>query len=256
MTGFVAFWKKEWVEQARSGRLFLLTVLFVAFGVMNPGIAKLTPLLLEAMAEDLAASGMAVGSVTVDAMASWTQFFKNLPIALILFVLLQSGTFTKEYQSGTLVLALTKGLSRHTVVLAKTSVLVLLWTVYYGLYFAVTYAGTVIFWDNGAAQSLPFASLCYWLMGLWVVLLTVLFSTVFSSSIGVLAGTGGTFFLLYLPALLPKIGRVLPVKLADGMSLLSGAVEASDYGVAVAVTAVLCVACLVASFPLFDRRRL
>ena len=112
MRAFLAVFKKEWMEQLRSSRFIILTILFVMFGIMNPAIAKLTPWLLKVMAESLEESGMVVTTVEVDAITSWVQFFKNVPMALIVFVLMQSNIFTKEYQSGTLVLALTKGLHR------------------------------------------------------------------------------------------------------------------------------------------------
>ncbi len=57
-TGFAAFLKKEWTELARSGRLLILLVMFLLFGIMNPAIAKLTPWLMEQMAEQLAEAGL------------------------------------------------------------------------------------------------------------------------------------------------------------------------------------------------------
>ena len=129
MKTLLAFMKKEWLEQLRSGRLAILGILFVLFGIMNPAIAKLTPWLLEVMADALEGSGLSVTAVTVSAMDSWMQFFKNIPMALIVFILLESSIFTKEYQSGTLVLALTKGLDRYKVVISKTLTLLVLWSV-------------------------------------------------------------------------------------------------------------------------------
>lgn len=105
MKSLLAFIKKETMEQFRSGRLMILGILFVLLGVMNPAVAKITPWLLEILADSLAESGMTVTPVTVSAMDSWVQFFKNMPLGLIVFVLLQSSIFTKEYQSGTLVLS-------------------------------------------------------------------------------------------------------------------------------------------------------
>ena len=126
MRSLSAFFKKELMEQLRSGRLFVLGVLFAAFGVMNPAVAKLTPWLLEVMADSLAESGMTVTVSTVSAMDSWAQFYKNIPMALIAFVLLEGGIFAKEYASGTLVLSLTKGLARYKVLVAKGGMLLLL----------------------------------------------------------------------------------------------------------------------------------
>ena len=76
MKSMFAFMKKEFTEQLRSGRLILLGLLFVMFGIMNPAIAKLTPWLLDIMADSLAESGMIVTDVKVSAMDSWVQFFR------------------------------------------------------------------------------------------------------------------------------------------------------------------------------------
>ena len=40
MRSLIAFIKKEFTEQLRSGRLIILGLLFVLFGIMNPAIAK------------------------------------------------------------------------------------------------------------------------------------------------------------------------------------------------------------------------
>ena len=129
MRTWLAFMKKEWTYQVRTGKLFVLGLLFAAFGIMNPAVAKLTPWLMELFSESFAQSGINVSQITVTAMDSWVQFFKNIPMALIVFVILQGGIFAKEYQSGTLVLALTKGLQRYKVVISKALMLVLLWSV-------------------------------------------------------------------------------------------------------------------------------
>ena len=100
MKSFIAFFKKEVLESVRSGKLAILGILFLLFGIMNPAIAKMIPWLLEIMSDYFAEAGMTVTEVTIDALTSWTQFFKNIPMALIVFVLVYSGTFTREYESG------------------------------------------------------------------------------------------------------------------------------------------------------------
>lgn len=154
MRSLFAFMKKEFTEQLRSGRLMILGLLFVLFGIMNPAIAKLTPWLLETLSDSLAESGMIVTDVKVSAMDSWVQFYKNQAMGLIAFVLLESSIFTKEYTSGTLVLSLTKGLERYKVVVSKTVVLAVLWTIGYWICFAITYGYNAYFWDNSVAQNL------------------------------------------------------------------------------------------------------
>ena len=252
----MAFLKKDFMEQRRSGKLMILGILFVAFGIMNPAVAKLTPWLLEMMAESLEASGMVVTEVTVTAMDSWVQFFKNIPMALMAFVLLEGGILTGEYQSGTLVLSLTKGLKRHQVLYSKLAVLTLLWTVCYWLCFAITYGYNTYFWDNSVAQNLGFSVVCWWLFGLWVIALMLLFSVVSSSNTGVFLGTGGCVLVCFLLGMIPKVQKYLPTKLTDGNSLIYGTTEAADYKTALLVLAATGIACLVAAVPVLNKKQL
>ena len=132
---------------------------------------------MEMLSDSMAEKGLIVTNVQVDALTSWTQFFKNIPIVLIAFVLIYSDIFTKEYKSGTLLLVLTKGVSRYKIVLAKTVLLLSLWTVGYGICFAITYGYTAYFWDNSIANNLFFSVTIWWLFGIWVLCLIVLFSS-------------------------------------------------------------------------------
>ena len=256
MRSLLAFTKKECLEQLRSGRLTILAILFVLFGIMNPAVAKLTPWLLEAMADSLAESGMTVTEVTVSALDSWTQFFKNMPVALIVFVLMQSGAFAKEYEAGTLILPLTKGIERFKVVLAKSGVLAALWTACYFICFAVTYAYTAYFWDNSVAQNLGFSVVCWWIFGLLTLFLTVLFSTLVSTVSGVLMGTGATVLAFYLLGLFPKIGKYLPARLTEGKALVYGAMSTEAYATALVITVLLSVICLTVSLIVFNKKQL
>lgn len=256
MRSFLAFFKKELMESLRSGKLMVLGILFFAFGIMNPAIAKLTPWLLDVLSESLAESGMTVTAVTVDALTSWTQFFKNIPMALIAFVLLYGGIFTKEYESGTLILVLSKGLARSKVVLAKALVMLSVWTGGYWLCFAVTYAYNAYFWDNGIAVGLMPAALHWWLFGFFTVCLLVLFSVLSKNSAGVLLGTGGAVVLSYVLEFFPKIAKALPTALMQSAALMIGAQEAGEYTGAVVLTAALCVACLCVSIPIMNKKQL
>ncbi len=237
MKTLFAFLKKEYLETARTGKLTLLVLLFALFGVMNPAIAKLTPWMMEMFSGSLAENGLTVTNVQVDAFASWTQFYKNIPIALIAFVLIFSDSFTKEYKSGTLLLALTKGLSRYKVVLAKTVLLLSLWTLGYSLCFSVTYGYTAYFWDNSIVNHLLFATVIWWLFGVWIISLIVLFSSLLLSNTSVILCTGGMAVFAYLLSVIPKVKAYSPALLMNADSLLSGAEEAEAYMEAIAVAA-------------------
>lgn len=250
----LAFLKKEWLEHLRSGRLVILCILFVLFGIMNPAIAKLMPWLFEMMADTLEGSGITLTAITISAMDSWVQFFKNIPMALIVFILLESSIFTKEYQSGTLVLALTKGLHRYTVVISKALLLFAFWSVGYWLCFGITYGYNAYFWDNAVAQNLMFSGVCWWLFGIWTIVLTILFSTGAKSNTGVLAGTGGTVLAAYLMGLFPKVKSYMPTLLMDGNSLIYGTSGPQAYTSAIPITVLLCVVCFAVSIPILNKK--
>ena len=256
MRSFLAFFKKELMESHRTGKLVILGVLFLAFGVMNPAIAKLTPWLMEIFAESLEESGMIITDITVNALTSWTQFFKNIPMALIAFMLIYGGIFAREYESGTLILVLTKGLARHKIVLAKALLLLSVWTGGYWLCFAVTYAYNAYFWDNGIAVGLAPASVYWWLFGVFTVCLCVFFSVLFKNVSGVLLGTGGAVALSYVLEFFPKLAKSLPTSLMQSNALMTGVQEAGDYIGAVALTALVSALCLAVSIPIMNKKQL
>ena len=256
MKPLYAFFKKEMTEQIRTSKLAILGLVFCLFGVMNPAVAKMTPWLLEMMSESMAESGMTITVTAVTALDSWAQFFKNIPMALIVFVLLESSIFTKEYRTGTLTLSLTKGLHRYKVVVSKTTLLILLWSLGYWLCFGITYGYNAYFWDNSVAKSLLFSVVAYWVFGLFVIGLMVLFSVISRTGTGVLLGTGGVVFLSYLLAIVPKLNEYLPTRLADGTSLVYGLVASEDYVAALIIAGALTLVCLVAAVPLFNKKQL
>ena len=256
MRQLCAFLKKELLEQIRTGKLLILGMLFVAFGVMNPAVAKLTPFLMESFAESLEGSGLIITEVTVTAMDSWVQFFKNIPMALIAFVLLEGGIFTSEYQSGTLVLTLTKGLARYKVLISKTVMLLVFWSVGYWLCFGITYCYNAYYWDNSVAQNLLSSVLLWWLFGIFVIALLVMFSTAATNLGGVLLGVGGTVLASYLVGTLPKIGKWLPTFIADGTSLIYGKKTFDEYLVSLAVTVVFTFAAFAVSLMAFNKKKI
>jgi len=256
MKPLLSFLKKEYLEVARTGKLIILMLLFVLFGIMNPAIAKLTPWMMEMLSDAMAESGLLVTNIQVDAMTSWTQFFKNIPMALIAYVLIFSDIFTKEYKSGTLLLILTKGLPRYKVVLAKTVLLLSVWTFGYGLCFAITYGYNAYFWDNGIANNLFSSVAIWWLFGIWVICLIVLFSSLLQNNTGVSLCIGGTVLLAYLLGILPKVQAYSPTMLMDSNSLLMGTEEIGAYIKAIVVAAVLCIICVAVSIPVINKKQL
>ena len=239
MRQLTAFMKKEFIELVRTGKLTILLILFALFGIMNPAVAKLTPWMMGLFADSLAETGMIVTTVEVNALTSWTQFYKNIPMALIVFVLLYSGTLTSEYQKGTLVNMLTKGMRRWKVIVAKAFIMILSWTVCYWLCYVITLGYNVYFWDNSIVSNLFFGPLCFYLVGIWVISLILLMSSLFANNAAVLVGTGGVFVISYLLGMIPSLSRYLPARLMDSGSMMMGTLPAGGFFYAAAVVLVL-----------------
>lgn len=256
MKSLLALMKKEYLGAVRTGKIMILILLFVIFGIMNPAIAKLTPWMMEMLSNSMEESGLIVTNVQVNVLTSWTQFFKNIPIAMIAFALIFSNIFTKEYESGTLLLVLAKGLPRYKVVLVKTVLLLSLWTVGYGICFAITYGYNDYFWDNSIANNLFFSVTICWLFGVWVLCLIVLFSSLLQNSTGVSLCTGGTVLLAYLMSIIPKVKAYSPILLMNANSLLMGEEKIGVYIKAIVITVSFCIVCVAVSIPVINKRQL
>ncbi|MCI8668959.1 MAG: ABC transporter permease subunit [Lachnospiraceae bacterium] len=256
MKQLTAFTRKEFMELTRTGKLFILMVLFVLFGIMNPAIAKLTPWMMEIMSDNFAETGFTVTSVDVNALTSWTQFYKNMPILLIVFLLLFSSTLTLEYQKGTLINMVTKGMKRWKILVSKAVTMSLLWTAGYWLCYGITYGYNAYFWDNRIAAHLFFPAFCFYLEGLWLLTLLLLLSVILRTNSSVVMSVGGTFLVFYLLGLLPVIKKYLPVYLMDSSSLLTGNGNISEYYFTVIFTIILCTTDIIAAIIFFNRKNI
>ena len=118
MKQLVAFIQKEFMEIVRNSKLLICGIIFALLGIMNPAIAKMTPWIME-MYSETSSSGIVFQKVEVTALTSWEQFYKNMPIGIIVFVLMFSGIVAAELQKGTLINIVTKGMSRWKIMISK-----------------------------------------------------------------------------------------------------------------------------------------
>ena len=244
MRALYVFVKKECKEGLRSGKLIILIAVFVIIGILNPATAKLIPWMFEVMEESFKEIGMTTSGVAIDAMTSWTQFFKNIPMALIAFLLMFSNSFAKEYQSGTLILVLTKGLPRKVVVLAKSIFMFASWSLGYWVCFGITYAYNDYFWDNSIAKNLFFAAAIWYLFGILIICLCVLFSVINNNSGLNLLEIGLCVVIGYVLKLIPVMKKFSFLTLTDSVTLLAGTSQPDEYIGAIVVSLVLGLVCI------------
>ncbi|WP_312370135.1 ABC transporter permease [Lachnoclostridium sp.] len=256
MKQLIAFTKKEFLELIRTGKIYILLIIFVIFGIMNPALAKLTPWMFEMLADTMKEQGIILKDVTVTAMTSWEQYYKNMSMEFIVLVVMFCGILTSEYQKGTLINMLTKGLPRWKVILSKSVALFTSWSICYWLTFGITYTYNAYFWDNSIAKHLVFSAMGSYLFGLWLLSLILLCSAFLNSSSAVLLSTGVVYVITYLISMVPKLSDVLPIKLTAGMDLLNGNSSIKDYRFAFALTIILILIGGIATVVGFNRKRI
>ena len=106
MSGYLAFVKKELIENIKNHRFLILFAVFLIFGIASAFLAKFTPEILSALAANVEMSSEPV------ALDAWKQFYKNSSgVGFSAFIILFGSCLSSEYSKGTLVLMVTKGLS-------------------------------------------------------------------------------------------------------------------------------------------------
>lgn len=173
MKGYIAFTKKEFIEQLRTYRVLILLSVFFVFGLMSPLLAKLLPEILSGM--DL--QGMVIMIPEATAIDAYAQFFKNITqMGIIVILLIFGGVISNELTKGTLINVLAKGLRRHTVILAKYTAILSLWTVTLVFASLVNQGYTMFMFDTSSISNLVFSIFCLWLFGAFLLSLIILSS--------------------------------------------------------------------------------
>jgi ABC-2 type transport system permease protein len=84
----------------------------------------------------------------------------------------------------------------------------------------------------------------------------IFFSTLCSSSSGVLIGTGGVSFALYLVGAIPKLTGYLPTMLTDSVALIYGTKAVDEYIPSLIITLVTGALFFAMSIPVFNKKQL
>lgn len=207
MIGVGALLRKELLEQWRTRRLPVVAIVFTAFGIGSPFLARYTPELVRALAGGQIQIVIPAPTVA-DAV---DQFLKNLGQAGILTaVLLTMGSVAVEKERGTAALVLSKPASRGAYLLAKMLAIATSLGIGLALASAAGYGYTSLLF-----RTLPpfgWAAMTALLLLTLVVYaaLTFLGSVLTRSSIAAAAIGVGGLLVVALVSVLPTIGAYTP----------------------------------------------
>ncbi|MBD7909135.1 ABC transporter permease subunit [Sporosarcina gallistercoris] len=226
MSPWLGFLKKEWTESVKSYKLLLTVLIFSVIGILNPFTAKITPMLME----NFMPEGAVLNLPEPTALDSWLQFYKNFPqMGLFIFILLFSTMMSKELEKGTLVILLTKGLRRSTVITTKFIMGIIYWTLAFLLTFFITYSYTAFYWDQSILEHLFLAAGCVYVFGILLFTITLWGNTYFASAYGGLLVTVMTVIALFVIAIFPDSATWNPLQLLSAPpQLITGAVASKE----------------------------
>ncbi len=220
MRGTMAFAKKEAMEHVRSYRLLILWLVLFIFGMLSSLLAKMTP---EIIAQ-FPVEGMEITLPLITYLDAYVQFFSNmgemgLPVMLLVF----SGLLSHEFTKGTLVIPLSKGLSRQGVILGKYGVAVALWAVGCLMAALVHYGYTRFLFGPHLAASFPFAVFCLWLFGAFLLAVLFFASVFIRGNYGGLLFTAAVFVVLVVLNVLPPLREYTPLRLiSENAAIVAG----------------------------------
>lgn len=219
MIGLFPLLKKEIMEQLRTYRLLIVGSLFLMFGITTPLMMKYLPQLLE-----LSGAGMEINIPPPTAVQSLAEYSSTIgQIGVLVAVLLAMGSVSNEVKHGTAVMTLSKPVSRAAFVNAKFIASSLTFLVSLVAASILCYFYTL--WLIGPSDVRAFIgqNLLLGVFLLFCLSVTLLFSSLFKSSLAAGGSAIGLIVSQGILSAIPRIGDVFPGKLLGwGTLLLSG----------------------------------
>jgi ABC-2 type transport system permease protein len=257
MSAFVHSLRKELLEHWRTGRLLVLAVVLVLFGLTSPLLAKFTPEIIGMIPEGEQFAGLIPEPSINDAIA---QYLENISqFGVILALLLTMGSVAQEKERGTAALMLVKPLPRWAFLAAKFAALALVFGLSLALAAVGAYYYTLLLFGPLGLGAWTAANGLLLVFLLVYVALTLLCSALVRTP----AAAGGLAFagliLLAVPGVVPQLARLLPGALVGwaGQAALSPASGAPEAGwAALSVSLGLIAASLVVAWLSFRRQEL
>ncbi len=251
---FLVSLRKEMFQQWRTRRALVVGVVLVAFGMLSPLLAKLTPEMLRAIPGAEQFSDLVPTPTAADAVS---QYIKNLTqFGFILAILLGMGAVAGEKERGIAAIILSKPLPRWAFLWSK----LVTQAAVYGAALALAALGawyyTYVLFEPLHLGAFLLGNVLLWLWLLTFAAVTLLGSTL-ASSTGAAAGMGfGGAVLLLILGSIPRYGALMPAGLVGWAGTLGLDVPAAVNGGALVSSVVWIIVCMVAAVAVFETQEL
>ena len=236
----------------KNYRFLILFAVFLVFGIMSAFLAKFTPEILSAFAADMEMTSEPV------ALDAWKQFYKNISgVGFSAFIILFGSCMSNEYSKGTLVLMVTKGLSRKAVILAKYTVAAALMTISYWIGYAATYGYTALLWIDNNLSNVALAAVSLWIVGFLYLSILMTGCVIFKQTFTSILFTGGIVALISLLGMIESIAKFNPFILTSkNVDLISGEAIPAEFMIPAFISVILSLLGLLIAIRLFNKKQL
>ncbi|WP_044566853.1 ABC transporter permease [Anaerococcus provencensis] len=251
---FLSLLKKEAIEGARTKKMISTFILLLFIGLISPLTAKLTPMILQSIATGNIDINVAIPS-EID---SWTQFFKNISqIGMFGLAIILSTQMVNEFQKGTLINLLSKGLPRYQVVLSKIFYNFILWFIAYFCSFTLTYFYTKYFFGiSFPIRNILMAALLPFVFGLFLISLEILAGVISGNVIGTLILMTAGIVIQLILSIRDEIVKYMPIALIGKPVNLIKGIGYDDYYVPIITGGILIIICIVISIAVINKKQI
>lgn len=251
---FLSLLKKEAIEGARTKKMISTFILFLFIGLISPLTAKLTPMILQS----IATGNIDINVAPPSEIDSWTQFFKNISqIGMFGLAIILSTQMANEFQKGTLINLLSKGLPRYQVVLSKISYNFILWFIAYFCSFILTYFYTKYFFGiSFPIRNILMAALLPFVFGLFLISLETLAGVISGNVIGTLILTTAGIVIQLILSIRDEIVKYMPIALIGKPVNLIKGIGYDDYYVPIIAGSILLILCIVISIVVINKKQI
>ena len=251
---FLSLLKKEAIEGARTKKMISTFILFLFIGLISPLTAKLTPMILQS----IATGNIDINVAPPSEIDSWTQFFKNISqIGMFGLAIILSTQMANEFQKGTLINLLSKGLPRYQVVLSKIFYNFILWFLAYYSSFILTYFYTKYFFGiSFPIRNILMAALLPFIFGLFLISLEILSGVISGNVIGTLILTTVGIVIQLILSIRDEIVKYMPIALIGKPVNLIKGIGYDDYYVPIITGSILLILCIVISIAIINKKQI
>ena len=254
MRSFIAFTKKEFIEQIRSYKILILLVIFFVFGMISPLLAKILPDIISSM--DM--QGMEIIIPKPTYIDGYTQFFSNInQMGIMILLLVFSGIVQHEISKGTLINILSKGLDRYKVILAKFLSVSITWTMAFLISAITNYLYIRYLFKGICNKEIVISLIMLWIFGIFVLSIVIFSSTITNGNYGGLLLSASILGILLIIDMIPKSYKYNPIALASkGMDIIKNTLEISSMYLSMGITVLSTIILIISTIIIFNNKKM